>query len=130
MPRRARDKDWEKKLKWGIGLLGVGAGVYFGHQAYQNWKAEKEIKEHGSHITPGGVNLQQVATEINDAFYNYAYGTMEDEEAAIDSLLTVPQESIKVVALLYNGINGKNLYSDFRQYLDNDQYARIKHLMQ
>ncbi len=128
--RRARDKDWEKKLMWALGLTAVAGGSYLGYQWYKDYEAEQAIKEHGEYITSAGINLQQVAIEINDAFYNYAYGTMEDEESAMDSLLTLQKGDVPSVALLYNALNGKNLYNDFREYLSNDQYNSVKHLLQ
>lgn len=125
--RKARDPDWEKKLKWFLGITAVGIAGYGGYQYYQGWKAEKDIKEHEQYVVEG-VNLQQVAIEINDAFYGYFYG--EDEQGAIDSIKSVPIDSIQQVAVLYNGINGQNMYTDFRKYLNNDQYNSIKYLMQ
>jgi len=125
--KRARDPDWERKLAWGLGIVVTGTGIYLGRQAYLGWKAKQEIIEHEEFVVEGA-NLQQIATEINDAFYGYFYG--EDEKAAMDSLKSAPPGTIQQVAVLYNGINGQNLYTDFRKYLSNDQYNQIKHLLQ
>lgn len=127
--KRARDPDWERKAWYILGATALGLGAWKGKGWYDKWKAKRDIKQHQQHVV-AGVNLDQVAIEIYDAFYNYAYGTMEDEEAAISSLITVPIDSVQAVAVIYNQKYGKNLYTDFRKYLNNDQYNSIKYLMQ
>jgi len=128
--RRLTDEELKTRVAIVLGLTTIGIVAWKGKGWYDKWKAARDVRRHEQYSIEGGVNLDQVSTEIYDAFFNYAYGTMEDEEAAIQSLLTVPLEKVKTVALLYNSKYGKNLYSDFRHYLSNDDYNRIKHLMQ
>lgn len=128
--RRLTDKEIKTRFAMVVGSILAGVGIWQGNKAYQKWKAAKELEQHEKFILDSGVNLYQVAIEINDAFFNYMYGTQEDEQAAMDSLLTVPKEHVKTVALLYNKNNGRNLYNDFREYLSNDDYNKVKHLLQ
>lgn len=76
--------------------------------------------------TTGGVSLDQVAEIIYDSFYNSDwFGWFEDETRAKDALITVEPSRVKALALVYATKYKKNLYDDFRKYLDAEQYQLI-----
>jgi len=127
--RKLTQKEFEGRAK----VIGISTGVVvlslIGRKVYKNWKAKQDTGKHDKYITETGVNLTQVAIEIYDAFFNYSYGMVEDEEQAIKSILKVPKKNIQQLALIYNKRFDKDLYNDFREYLSTSEYARVEHLL-
>ena len=79
------------------------------------------------------INLNVVAYNIYDAFYNrgFGWGWTEDEEYAISELKKVPKKLIPQLAQEYVTIGKKagNLYEDFRKFLRDDQYEQVSNLL-
>ena len=119
----------ERVAKWIAGGLVIGTGIYFGRGAYKDWKAKKDVKEHGESDCEG-VNLAFKADKIYDAFWKQTFGMTEDEETAVNELSTVPKDCIPALALLYNKKYGKNLYTDFTYYVQGDLFEQIRFLIE
>lgn len=115
-------------------IIGLGAaGVIWGINAIaKNAEArrQKERLDNREQTECGGVNLSAVAYGIWDACWNYAGGMAEDEETMIQYLLQVPKECIQSLAVVYYHDFEKNLFDDFRTYLEGEDYKRVQHLLE
>lgn len=127
------------------------AGLFVGYKTWQsaekikrNLRVKKELRARGKDIIKFDlpipiyqngkwttvnkkteVNLADVADGIYDAFYNADwFGFTEDEETAIKELKKVPKAFIKQLAEVYRELHNKNLYNDFRRFLDADTYNK------
>lgn len=95
---------------------------------FKKIKAKNEVKQHGSEVGIVVINLQEVADEIYIAFHEYMFGTLEDEQRAINALIGAGAVNVAAVAVLY-AAKGENLYTDFQKYLSADQYLTVKKLL-
>jgi len=127
--RRLTEKEWENRVKWiGGSLLVVGAS-YAGYSIWKANKDKREIRDREKYQI-NGHNLDQAAIEVYDAFFNQdIFGATECEQCAIDAIIDIPKQYINQVALLYNKKYSKNLYEDFRKYLNQQEYAQVDHLL-
>lgn len=126
-----------KRRRKTIGItLGVGAGIgatLLIWHGYSTWREEqdqrKRLKERKD-TDCEGVNLSAIAFNIYDALWDYMGGLMEDEETAVNELLRVPKSCVPDLADLYMKDFGKNLYEDFRTYVEGAQYEQVRHLLE
>jgi len=116
--------------------VGVGVGIgttLLVWRGYSNWKdkqdQKKRLKERKD-TDCQGVNLSAVAFNIYDSIWDYMGGMAEDEETAVNELLRVPKSCIPDLASLYMKDFEKNLYEDFRTYVEGAQYEQVRHLLE
>lgn len=129
---------WERVTAVAVGGVVIYGGYRAGKKLIEGIEERKAIRDYAkSRIETGDgttINLNQIAFDIYDAFYLQTgsdwFWAREDEEQAMRALMSIPIESAKVlvprVAKLYNEIDGDNFYIDFREYLSNEQYTKIK----
>lgn len=134
--RRRRQSTWWKDtppagkvLIIGSILGGVGFGIYAIKKNADKREALKRLKDHDKLIC-SGVNLTSKAYNIYDALWQYMYGTQEDETTAVNELLSVPKSCVPELARVYMDNHGKNLYEDFTQYVEGDDYEKVRHLLE
>lgn len=111
---------------------GTGLTLYVSSQAYgwyKQYEAKKRLKERGKHICED-VDLSAVAYNIWDAMWNYMGGYAEDEETAVNELLKVPKSCVPELAQIYYDQFEKNLYEDFRTYVEGEQYEQVRALLE
>ena len=127
--RRLTEKEWQNRVKWGVGTVLVVGGSLLGYNWYKNREALREIREREDYQI-NGANLDQVAIEVYDAFFKQdIFGATECEQCAIDAIKKVPKSYINQVALLYNKKYDRNLYEDFRNFLNQEEYAQVDSLL-
>lgn len=134
-------KNLPPQQKFFLVLLGLGAGTvtYFStKKILKNWKAKKLqkdlFKKYQESIL---INNQGQAQQINfsikagviyDSFYNNdIFGWTENEDRAIQTLLSIPKEYIETLAKYYFDLYGKILQNDFIKFCRESQYEKIKH---
>ncbi len=66
---------------------------------------------------PIDINLYRKAEEFYQACWNYAYGTMEDEDTMLKVIKSVPCQLMPRLAQIYASTYGENLYSDVVSYM-------------
>ena len=127
--RRLTNKELNTRILWGVGLTaaaGIGYGIYRMQKNNDLLKALKEREK----WQIGNVNLEQVAIEIYDSFFNNDwFGATECEKCAMDALKKVPKNYIPQLAMIYAQRYDRDLYSDFREYLSVEQYNEIEYLL-
>lgn len=117
-------------------ILFLGGKWVYNRIKHGNINSELK-KRKGDQVLPN-VNLSSVSHNIYDAFYNADWGSMipgmtsvtEDEESAIRELKKVPLEYIPQLAERYAEMHNKNLYRDFRRFLDSSDYKRVESLLE
>ena len=126
-----------KSRRKNIGItLGVGAGIGATLIIWRQWgkwqekQAQKKRLKERKDTDCQGVNLSAVAFNIYDALWDYMGGLAEDEETAVNELLRVPKSCIPDLADLYMKDFQKNLYEDFRTYVEGSQYEQVRHLLE
>jgi len=127
--RRLTEKEFQQRVKiFGLIVL-VGGGAAITYKIWKDREDQREIRDRDKYQI-NGHNLQQVAIEVYDAFFKQdIFGATECEQCAIDAIKDVPKQYIQQVALLYNKKYGRNLYEDFRNFLNEPQYAKVDHLL-
>lgn len=69
------------------------------------------------------INYSDIATRIYNAFYkNDWFSFTEDEDAAVSALKMVPKDKIQKLANTYSIMYQEDLYSDFRNFVEDDYY--------
>lgn len=124
-------KKFYNKNKLIINGVVIVVGAYFLQKTIRKWinagRAWK-MNPNNNVNTTIDVNGQQVAIEINlyrkaDEFYNacwnYAYGTMEDEDTMLKVVLSVPCNLMPQLAYIYASTYGENLITDVKSYMPN-----------
>lgn len=118
-----------------IGGIVVGVAVKEGYSGIQEWRRKSLLNNSTMTGTTGSgqaitVDLGSIAGQINEAFYNDDwFGASEDEEGAINALVSCPASLIKDLIPVYKAVSdGKDLKSDFIKYLSPEEYNRVKYL--
>lgn len=72
------------------------------------------------------INLDTLAAEIYDAFYNAGlFGFWKNQDRAIKAINNVPISLIPRLSALYNVKFGKTLKDDFIKFLSTSDYAKV-----
>lgn len=112
---------------------GAGALTIWGISAIQRSAEERAMRERLKNREQSdceGVNLSAIAYNIWDACWNYGGGWAEDEDTMISELSKVPKSCIPQLAIIYNRDFSKNLFEDFRTYVEGEQYEQVRHLLE
>lgn len=123
-----------------VGVFVVGGVVVFiavkeGYAGVKEWRRKSVLNNSTMTGTTGTgnaitVDLGSIAAQINEAFYNNDwFGASEDEEGAINALVSCPASLIKDLIPVYKAVSdGKDLKSDFIKFLSPEEYNRVKYL--
>lgn len=134
-------KELPPQQKFFLLLLGIGGATvtYFSvKKIMKNAKAKKLQKKlferYQESIT---INDQGTAQQVNfsikagviyDSFYNNdVFGFTENEDRAIETLLSIPKQYVKTLAKYYFDLYGKILQNDYIKFCRESQYQKIKH---
>jgi glutamate mutase epsilon subunit len=128
---RTKFKDLSPATQTVLAVGAVAAVGGIGYMVYQNAEKRKlsnRLKNYDDTYC-NDINMSLVASEIYDAFWQYAGGWMEDEQRAVDVLVTVPKACISSLADVYFRNYEKNLYEDFTNYVQGELYNQVRPLL-
>lgn len=118
-----------------VGGVVVFVAVKEGYDGIKEWRRASVLNNSTMTGTTGTgqaitVDLGSIAAQINEAFYNNDwFGASEDEEGAINALVSCPASLIKDLIPVYKAVSdGKDLKSDFVKFLSPEDYNRVKYL--
>lgn len=121
---------WQKIALILLGIIAIYFFVKFIYSSLIKIRNENLLNNSVYTGTTGGnvyqVDLGTKAASIYSAFYqNDWFGFSEDEEKAVQEIISVPKNIIPELSAIYFKLYGKNLKSDCLKYLSNSEWLKI-----
>ena len=116
----------EKLIVYTIIIVIVFIASYYVYKALHKKKIENLLTNNYGTVNTNQltVNIGLKASEINDALHGSWYS--EDEQKAINAVLSTPKPLIPQLSSTYFALTGINLNEDLQYYLSATEYLQIK----
>lgn len=127
------EEKTKKRLIIAAWIVGIIIVLFIAYKAFQYFKKQRQNSLLDNNTVtanvngqPATVNIGTKVTEIHDALHGSWYS--EDEQKAINAVLSTPQPLIPNLSQTYFAVTGINLKQDLQEYLSASEWMQIAYL--